>query len=65
MSMTTTGAQANGLAAARAETRGDQERANQLWRAVDRETKRLRQRGKDQQADALVTAFRRGHGGAR
>jgi hypothetical protein len=65
MSMNPSGAQANGLAAARAEARGDQEYASKLFRAVVREATRLQRRGNKQAADALVAAFQRGHGGRR
>ncbi len=62
MTMSTTGAQANGFAAARAEARGDQERASRLFQAVIREATRLQRRGRRREADALVAAFQRGHG---
>jgi hypothetical protein len=62
MAMSRAGAQANGMAAARAEARGDSQYADSCFRAVVREATRLSQRGQREQAEALCEAFERGYG---
>jgi hypothetical protein len=61
--MTTTGAQANGLAARRAADRGDEEYARACFRAVIRAATTLQREGKREEAALLCAAFERGHGG--
>ena len=62
MAMSRAGAQANGMAAARAEARGDEEYARACFRAVLRAATDLQRRGKREEAAMLCAAFERGHG---
>jgi len=62
MAMTTTGAQANGLAAARAEARGDEEYARACFREVIRGARAVQRQGEREEAALLCAAFERGHG---
>jgi hypothetical protein len=59
MSMSTAGARAKGLAAARALARGDHAKASRLLDAVISEAQRLQQRGKWREAAALTDAYDR------
>jgi hypothetical protein len=65
MSMSTTGAQANGLAARQADDRagGQSQYGRACFRAVVREATELQRKGQREQADALCAAFERGYGG--